>query len=212
MGWQTGDSVTADFCTQTPATGAATNADSTPTGTLVINGTDNGATVTVTNKSTGSYKAVVTLPAVSSGDVLQLRITAVMSGVTGKAVIWGGQVEIRQTGDTYALANGASGFVAIKAKTDNLPASPAATGDAMALTSGERNSIADAHIARNIAGGSSTGRIVAHVYAAQRNKVAFDVPAAGQFTVYGTDDTTTLWTGTYVATVGANPVTSIDPA
>jgi hypothetical protein len=30
---------------------------------------------------------------------------------------------------------------AIKAKTDNLPAAPAATGDAMALTTGERTSL-----------------------------------------------------------------------
>jgi hypothetical protein len=35
-------------------------------------------------------------------------------------------------------------IVAIKAKTDNLPASPAATGDAMTLTSGERTAIANA--------------------------------------------------------------------
>jgi hypothetical protein len=35
---------------------------------------------------------------------------------------------------------------AIKAKTDNLPASPAATGDAMTLTSGERTAIATAHL------------------------------------------------------------------
>lgn len=37
---------------------------------------------------------------------------------------------------------------AIKAKTDNLPATPAAAGDAMALTSGERNSVADALLDR----------------------------------------------------------------
>ncbi len=35
-----------------------------------------------------------------------------------------------------------AGITAIKAKTDNLPASPAATGDAMALTSGERSTLA----------------------------------------------------------------------
>lgn len=38
---------------------------------------------------------------------------------------------------------------AIKAKTDNLPATPAATGDAMTLTSGERNSVADALLDRS---------------------------------------------------------------
>lgn len=38
---------------------------------------------------------------------------------------------------------------AIKAKTDNLPASPAAVGSAMTLTSGERDSVADALLDRS---------------------------------------------------------------
>ncbi len=101
MGFKTGETIAVDFCTQTPSTGAATNADSTPTGTLVINGTDNGATVTVTNKSTGNYKASVVLPAVTDGDVLTLRISAVMSGVTGKAVIWAGEGTLQFESDTY---------------------------------------------------------------------------------------------------------------
>lgn len=37
-------------------------------------------------------------------------------------------------------------IAAIKAKTDNLPASPSAVGSAMTLTSGERDSIAAAHL------------------------------------------------------------------
>lgn len=74
------------------------------------------------------------------------------------------------------------------------------------------NQNADGLLARNIAGGSSTGRTVRQALAAQRNKVAFDVPVAGQFTVYAEDDSTPLWTGTYTATPGANPVTAIDPA
>jgi hypothetical protein len=73
------------------------------------------------------------------------------------------------------------------------------------------NENADALIGRNIAGGSSTGRTVGQALAAQRNKVAFDVPSAGQFTVYATDDVTPLWTGTYTTAAG-NPVTAIDPA
>jgi hypothetical protein len=46
-------------------------------------------------------------------------------------------------------------IAAIKAKTDNLPASPAATGDAMTLTSGERDSIAAALL--DLANGVETG-------------------------------------------------------
>lgn len=99
---------------------------------------------------------------------------------------------------------------AIKLKTDNLPASPAAVGSAMTLTSGERNSVADAHIARNIAGGSSTGRLVGHVYAAARNKISFDVPGAGQYTVFGVDDVTPVYVGTYTRSA-VNNLTGVDP-
>jgi len=46
-------------------------------------------------------------------------------------------------------------IAAIKAKTDNLPASPAAAGGAMTLTSGERDAVADALLDR--ANGIETG-------------------------------------------------------
>ena len=97
---------------------------------------------------------------------------------------------------------------AIKAKTDNLPASPAATGDAMALTSGERNSVADALLARNVAGGSSTGRLVKEALYVLRNKVAI---AGGTQTVYGTDDSTAAFTAA-VTTSAGDPIVSIDPS
>jgi len=41
-------------------------------------------------------------------------------------------------------------FAAIRAKTDTIPVNPAAIGSAMALTSGERNSTADAVLARSL--------------------------------------------------------------
>ncbi len=46
----------------------------------------------------------------------------------------------------------------VKAKTDLIPATPASTGDAMTLTSGERNAIADAHLDRT--NGVETGLTV----------------------------------------------------
>ena len=74
-----------------------------------------------------------------------------------------GGTTVPQTGDSYAIVNsGTHGnaalktlidaiddyidteVAAIKAKTDNLPSSPAAVGSAMTLTSGERDSIAAA--------------------------------------------------------------------
>jgi hypothetical protein len=70
---------------------------------------------------------------------------------------------------------------------------------------------ADALLGRNIAGGSSTGRTVAQAFASLRNRVEFDVPSGGSFTVFATDDSTPLWTGTYSTDAGADPVIGVDP-
>ena len=80
--------ITVLFTTQAPATGAATDADATPVGTLYVNGTANGATVTETNISTGLYKAAFTLPSLTAGDVVSLRIAATVGGVAGEGVPW----------------------------------------------------------------------------------------------------------------------------
>lgn len=88
MSVRSGQSITKTFTTRVFATGVATNADSTPTGTLYVNGTADAATVTVTNITTGLYKAAVTLPTLAVGDVVDLRINATVSSVTDNAVIW----------------------------------------------------------------------------------------------------------------------------
>ncbi len=72
---------------------------------------------------------------------------------------------------------------------------------------------ADKALGRNLAGGSDGGRTVRDSLRAGRNKVAFDVPAAGQFTVYAEDDSTPAWTGTYARGAAAlGPLTGTDPA
>lgn len=68
--------------------------------------------------------------------------------------------------------------------------------------------IADSYIARNVAGGSSTGRTVKQALAAQRNKVEI---AAGTLTVYDTDDTTPLCDAA-VTTAAGNPISAVDPS
>jgi hypothetical protein len=80
--------ITAVFTTSSPTTGAATNADSLPTGAIYINGTVNAAAVTITNIDAGRYKAAVTLPALSAGDVVDLSISATVGAVAGKGVVW----------------------------------------------------------------------------------------------------------------------------
>lgn len=92
---------------------------------------------------------------------------------------------------------------AIKAKTDLIPAAPAAVGD---IPTANQN--ADALLARNIGGGSSTGRTVEHALAWLRNRWHI---TDGILTVYDTDDTTVLWTAPVSQTPG-DPVSGIDPA
>ena len=93
-------------------------------------------------------------------------------------------------------------IAAIKAKTDNLPAAPAAVGDIPTAVAN-----ADALLGRNISGGSSTGRLVKEALHALRNKQAV---AAGVLTVYGPDDSTVSWEAAVTQTAG-NPISAIDP-
>lgn len=99
-------SVTVDFTTVSPVTGAATDATGTPVGTLVVNGTDNGASVTVTNKATGVYKAAVTLPSLTAGDLVQIRVAATVAGVAGVGVIWQEVADTKRVSDLNDLAAG----------------------------------------------------------------------------------------------------------
>jgi hypothetical protein len=88
MSVRSAQSITKVFTTRRFDTGAATNADSTPTGTLYVNGTADGASVTVTNITTGLYKAAVTLPTLALNDIVDLRISATVNSVTDNAVVW----------------------------------------------------------------------------------------------------------------------------
>jgi hypothetical protein len=88
MSVRSGQSVTKVFTTRRFDTGAATNGDSTPAGTLYVNGTADAAAVTVANITTGVYKAAVTLPTLAAGDVVDLRISATVNGVSDNATVW----------------------------------------------------------------------------------------------------------------------------
>lgn len=101
---------------------------------------------------------------------------------------------------------------AIKAKTDLIPASPAAVGSAMTLTSGERTSIADALLDRNMATGTDSGspsiRTVRQALRALRNKIEI---SGGTLTVYKEDDVTASHSAA-VTTTASDPVTALEPA
>ena len=88
MSVRSSQSITTQFTTRVFSTGVLTDADSTPTGTLYVNGTANGATVTVTKISTGLYKAAFTLPTLAVGDLCCLIIAATVSSVSDAAKVW----------------------------------------------------------------------------------------------------------------------------
>jgi len=81
-----------------------------------------------------------------------------------------------------------------------------------ALTSGERTSVADALLDRDMSTGTDSGspsvRTVRQALRFLRNKWAI---AAGTLTVRKEDDTTASWTATVTTTAG-DPVSTVDPA
>lgn len=107
----------------------------------------------------------------------------------------------------------AADIAAVNTKTTNLPASPAAVGSAMTLTSGERSSIADALLDRDMStgadSGSTTVRTMRQALRFLRNKWAI---AAGTLTVYKEDDATSSWTAAVTTDGTAQPIVSNDPA
>jgi len=83
-----GDTIYHQFLTKNSSS-VLTDADDTPTGTLVKNGVDTAVTVTVTNKATGIYVAQFTIPATyAAGDEVALRIAATIGGTAVAAVVW----------------------------------------------------------------------------------------------------------------------------
>jgi hypothetical protein len=132
------------------------------------------------------------------------NITAA-SGVTLAAVTHTGAV-IPTVSTLTGLT--ASDVGAIKAKTDNLPASPAAVSDIPTATQN-----ADALLNRDMAAGTDSGsptvRTVRQALRFLRNKWSI---SGTTLTVTKEDDSTASWTSTVATTPGADPVTGNDPA
>ena len=94
---------------------------------------------------------------------------------------------------------------AIKAKTDNLPAAPAAVGDIPTATQN-----ADALLNRDMSAVNDTNsRSPLNAFRFVRNKW---VITGTTLSVKKEDDTTEAWSATVSTTPGADPVTGNDPA
>lgn len=105
MSVKSGQAITVLFTTSHPTTGAATDGDSPPVGTLYVNGTADAAEVTETKLSTGVYTAAVTLPALSAGDVVTIGVTATVNSVAGAGIVWQEVADTYRTSDIEALVD-----------------------------------------------------------------------------------------------------------
>lgn len=188
---------------------------------LLSNGTGTGQVslsagkVTVgTNSDKTGYSLTQSFP--TNFSTLGISATGHISNVDTLTTYTG---NTPQTGDAYARLGAPAGasvsadIAAVNTKTTNLPSSPAATGDAMALTTSERASVADAMLDRDMStgtdSGSSTVRTVRQALRFLRNKW---VVSGTTLTVYKEDDATSSWTSTVSSSATADPIVGSDPA
>lgn len=177
-----------------------------------------------------SYNVVVS--ATKTGSVSASAITAKKVALTFRAGLavsvagvppvdvadWKGAPAPAMTGDSFARLGAPTGasiaadVAAVNSKTTNLPASPAAVGSAMTLTSGERDSVADALLNRDMSTGTDTGsttvRTVRQALRFLRNKWTI---SGGTLSVKKENDSTESWSATVTQTAG-DPVSTVDPA
>lgn len=95
-------SLTVDFEVKNPGTRALVNADALPVGTLIINGVNNAAVVTVTNKATGWYKAAVACPTLAAGDVVQIWAAFAVGTVPCGGIIFTDMADTSLVSDAVA--------------------------------------------------------------------------------------------------------------
>lgn len=183
------DTVTVQFTTQTPTTGAAANADSLPTGVLVKNGDDTAETVTVTNVSTGVYKAAVTIPSsYAAGDEVQLRIAATVASVAGKAVVWGAEVDTARVSETYTRLGAPAGasIAADVANVDDLVLDTA-SGVETGMTVRQALRLIAAALGGELSGAAGTTITIRNAVADSKTRITATVDADGNRTAVTTD-------------------------
>ncbi|MEZ4542116.1 MAG: hypothetical protein R3C43_19235 [Chloroflexota bacterium] len=157
---------------------------------------------------------------------LTVNIQTVNASVPAQVVgIDAGVITSIQSGlATAAALTTVAGYVdtevaAIKAKTDNLPAAPAAVGSVMALadgaiteakiSSGGLNAIADAILKRDMT--AVTGEAARSMLNALRFLRNRWFVAGGVLTVTKENDTTVAWTAVVSDDAAAEPITGVDP-
>lgn len=102
-----GSTAAGEFTTRNPDTGVESNADSIPTGVLVLNGVDTAVTVTITEKETGVYKWSAPISSTySRGDRVQIRIAATIAGKTDNFDVCDDSADLSQAALISAIRQG----------------------------------------------------------------------------------------------------------
>jgi hypothetical protein len=167
---------------------------------------------TISAGAAGSVRADAVTGAVGS-------VTGAVGSVTGNVGGSVASVTARVTANTDQLAGqtvtAAAGvtFPASVASPTNITAGTITTTtnvtNAVTLTSGERNSVADALLDRDMSVGTdSGGRTPRNAWRFLRNKFSI---SGTTLSVYAEDDSTVAWTATLTAAPGADPISSVDP-
>jgi hypothetical protein len=154
----------------------------------------------------------VTTGAVTSGIVAADVWNALLATYTGTNTFGGRIVRTLSTSLTNEVTIGSSNHIAssVHAFQANVITNAAFAASAIAadaLATDATNEIADALLNRNVAGGSSTGRLVKEALYVLRNKSEI---SGTTLNVYDATDTLS-WTATVSSSASANPVTGIDP-
>ncbi len=194
-----GDTLDFKFST-VGTTGAPTTLAGTPVVSAYVGNSTTqitaGITLTVDFDAVTGLHSVRVVASGANGFAAQTNVDLVIT--TGTV---GGTSVVGYVIGSFSIENRST--QAIEAKTDLIPAAPAAVSD---IPTAVQN--ADALLGRNVSGGSSTGRTVKQAFHFIRNRW---VVAAGTLTVYDTDDSTSSWTAAVTGTAGADPVTGVDP-
>lgn len=141
-------------------------------------------------------------------------VGSVTARVTANTDQLAGQTVTAAAGVTFPTSvasptNITAGTITTVTNLTNLPSIPANWLTAAGMDATASAEIADALLGRNVAGGSSSGRLVKEALYALRNKWTV---SGGTYTVYATDDSTPAWTSSVTGTAGADPLTASDPA
>lgn len=162
-----------------------------------------------THRVNGVYG--LTFDATDTATVGELEVSVVVSGAVPvhktffvvEEAVYDVMYAANATGNVAAIT-------AIQAKTDQLTFTTANVVDASATVSSISNSAIDSIFKRDLSAVSGeAARSLLNAVRFLRNRW---FTSAGTLTVTKEDDTTTAWTASIVSTVGASPVTSIDPA